>query len=149
MLSMRGLAGRFVIAAAVVAVLVTVAVLRFRQVSRPRFVSVAKFAHGRVERGEVRLGSRRLGESVACAGRERIARIGARGFRAVTQDPGRDYVLIVDEARVMLLRARDCARYVHPVRSTAWVIDQTSLTLTVAGKPERLEYSALQWITED
>lgn len=143
--SLRGLAGKFVLAALAVAAMVGAVALRLRMVSRPGFFRVATYAAGRVERGEVKIGDRRLGESVVCAGRERAARIGATGFRAVTEDPRGSYVLVVDAARVVVLRARDCARHVRLARAEAWSMGPTALTLTVGGKPERLEYAGLAW----
>ncbi len=147
--SLRGLAGKFLLAALAVAVMVGAVVMRLRMVSRPGFFRVATYAAGRVERGEVKIGDRRLGESVVCAGRERIARIGATGFRAVTGDPRGSYVLVVDASRVALIRARDCARHVRAVRATAWSMGPTAVTFTVDGKPERLEYASLAWEHED
>ncbi|MBL8605421.1 MAG: hypothetical protein JNK72_26050 [Myxococcales bacterium] len=80
---------------------------RLRRVARPVFVPVETLAPG-VARGEVRLGARRLGESVMCRGREVLPQAGRAPLRIHARDPAGRWVEVVRNGQIERLIAQSC-----------------------------------------
>lgn len=109
------LAARAALSLLAVALLTALGLARLRRVPRPHERTLSTHAGGAVTVARVFVGTRAVGHSVRCDGREVLARPG-RTPPAVREGSleGRPWVVAGDGERVLTLRPPTCEARIHP-----------------------------------